>query len=101
MTQAQEFAALFNNDGQTWTTADGRSWSEVTDGWGGLKTRERAPGTEGPIRLEFSDGSVLVEDGDAWDIGCNTSDDCFCWKGAGCSCGEDAPADPTNIMAVK
>lgn len=74
-TKAEQFAALFNNDGQCWMTADGRYWDTVADEMGAdVYTRHRDDAT----RLTFPDGSVITAVGDAWDHG---FPDCWCWAG--------------------
>lgn len=78
MTKAEQFAALFNNDGQTWLTGCGRYWDQVADEMcASVEIRRR----DDAMRLTFSDGSVIVAVGDAWDLGFS---DCWCFAGYPC-----------------
>lgn len=77
MTTAQQIAAQFNNDGQCWTNCANESLGDVADRHAHDKT-----GHGSAIKYIFTDGSILIDDGDAWDFGIEGAD-CFCWKSAG------------------
>lgn len=63
-TTAQIICDRYDNNGQNWTDADGIELDVALDA---ITCREVHP-TRGAIRWEFKDGSVIVIDGDGWDI---------------------------------
>lgn len=75
-TQAQTVADQLDNDGQRFTSADGRTLAELCEAAGARVVSRTSHG----IRYVFRDGSVIVAVGGAWDVG--LSPDCDCWAGA-------------------
>lgn len=94
---SQEFAALFDNDGQVFETADGTDFDAVAERMGatiGYSNREYLENEMGayeftvghgseyiagdPIRYEFPDGSSVVAAGGGWDF---EGDELFSWRG--------------------
>lgn len=95
-TEAEKFAALFDDNGQVFETTDSRSFDEVMEAMGAeaeYSTRvyndtdgdyHYESGYSGdytcgdPIRYEFADGSCIVVAGEAWDF---EGDEQFSWRG--------------------
>jgi hypothetical protein len=67
-TIAQQVAAQFDNDGQTWKDVEGRRLSEVCDKLA-VSATQRSDGHGGyTYRYVFEDNSVLLEGPDCWDL---------------------------------
>lgn len=83
-TLAEQFASALYDDGQCFETDEGVTFEELIDQMDAVVTYSSRGYTDGtlqyvdgtccghihgdPIRYEFSDGSAVVEAGDAWDI---------------------------------
>lgn len=97
-TDAENFAARLNNDGQCWETDDGVSFVDLADEMDATPIYSTRAGytdddqpiyTDGtsftyssvddPIRNEFPDGSAIVEIGGAWDL---EGEQRFSWAGS-------------------
>lgn len=79
MTIAEKISALLNDDGQVWYASDGRHFADLLEDYPGTKMEWRDGYRTGDtVRYTFSDGSVILEAGAAWDFGFQ---DCFCWQG--------------------
>lgn len=65
---AQKIAAMYNNDGQTFTTSSGTHLLDA------IKEHRAAHDfQDGTDRYEFSDESVILINGDCWDIESKTT----------------------------
>lgn len=80
MTQAQQIADLFSNDGQVWATDTGRSLDSVCIDFGGVKVYGKEGRDWDFYKYNFADGSAIRIAGGCWDIGYSG---CFCWAGIG------------------
>ena len=76
-TTAQKIANRFNRDGQNFCDKKGKSLEEVC-----RKAGLKYPVETNPdfMKFTFTDSSVIVIGGGAWDIG---FPECGCWQGAG------------------
>ena len=79
-TDAERIAARFNDDGMTWTDAEGNDFAEVCDELASDIDNGRHDRGDGDYRYTFADDSVIVVLGDCWDLGYT---DCWCMRGAG------------------
>lgn len=87
-TQAQKLADLFDNDGQTRATKDGRNMLQAAKDLGASIEYPEGRGMS-PIVYVFEDGSAVVELDGGWDFraeGCTA----HCWDGIGCDCADRA-----------
>lgn len=75
-TIAETFGDELNGDGTQFATDAGEQWSDLLKRYGA----DKAASDHEQVRWEFSDGSSIVEAGDAWDLG--LAGGCFCWAGA-------------------
>ena len=76
LTVAQQIAGQFNDDGQCFELADGRTIHDVCRE--ACRWPERSD-VRGETRHVFSDGSVLIVGVNCWDLG--LAADCWCWEG--------------------
>ena len=79
-TDAERIAERFDNDGMTWTDAEGNDFAEVCDELASDIDNGRHDRGDGDYRYTFADDSVIVVLGDCWDLGYT---DCWCMRGAG------------------
>lgn len=82
-TQAEKFAAEFNNDGECFATDDERSFVEVLRHYQADAKWLDGDRAFSPVRNTFPDGSIIIERGPAWDFGYA---DCYCLAGNGHTC---------------
>jgi hypothetical protein len=82
-TIAQQIATLAGNDGQEWTTIDGREFEEVLEEAAtAIDHRDGRRVHGGAVRYTFADDSVIVVlSGTCWDLGLST--ECYCCAGVG------------------
>jgi hypothetical protein len=77
MTQAQQIAERFGNDGATWYDIGGNHLDEVCEARVNRQWRHSTPDDE-TYRYQFTDGSAIVVAGDAWDL---EGTETFSWAG--------------------
>ena len=84
-TAAEQISILLHDDGQTYVDDDGRELDQICRDAGAEveysdcdSIHSRTSQTR--IRYTLSDGSVILDAGDAWDLGYH---DCWCWRGEG------------------
>jgi len=80
---ARRISSMLGDDGQRWTTDDGRYLDEIAAELGGTRRREPLR-SDDHYRWTFYDGSAVTCHGGYWDLGYQ---DCWCWEGEGHTCG--------------
>ena len=93
MTTAEKISECFRDDGQC-CKKGGMTLQQACLGERPIITTE-AKGTDNEKnRYEFRDGSSIVTDGLAWDLGLPGG--CFCWEGEGHS--EECTSEPLRLQ---
>ncbi len=87
MTIAQKIAALLGDDGEEFTTSDGRTLTELAWGYYGSRDVHERNTDHEMTRWTFPDESVItIAQETAWDLG---YPNCYCWVGCGRECSDD------------
>ena len=80
LTTAERISALLGDDGTVYQDSEGRDLAQLCEESGGAAD-ERDSGTDNCLRRwVFSDGSAILDVGNAWDLGYAG---CYCWRGDG------------------
>ncbi len=83
MSTAMEIAALFDNDGQVFKTADGREFWEVIASYP-QNPHLSVTGLGDADKIVFSDGSAIIACGAGWDFALDAAhEECLCWADPG------------------